>query len=121
MNSKHEMIFWGAVGAAAAGVMWYRNGMRVPWKVFKHVGFAERRRLENHQAEFLLALNKYDDANPGVISDEVFADAETEFTETMIDNDVMGVWNRVFKRKHVFYPRWESVLEPEEMEEEDDE
>jgi hypothetical protein len=118
--NKREKMLWATVAVAGAGALWYSNGMRVPWRVFKHVGFVERRKLENHQADFLLALNKYDDVNPGVISEEVFADAESEFTETMIDNDVMGVWNRFFKRKHPFYPNWDSVINPIQMEEEDD-
>ena len=113
---------WEKAGAIAigAGLVWYKTGMWVPWKVYRQFGNAIRRRMENSDVALMHALHKYEAMNPGSISDEVLSDVEMQFTETMIDNDVMGVWNSFFKRKHPYVPNTEVVLDVAEREEEDD-
>lgn len=118
--SRYEKLLWSVVAGASAGILWHRNGKPLPFAVKKQIGFRQRRREEKSQLEFLAALCNYEAANPGAISPEVLEDAEAEFGETMLDNDVMGVWNRVFRRPHPFHPIWDAFLPPETVEGEDE-
>ncbi len=118
---KREKAFWTAVGVVAAGRIWYSNGMRVPWKIYRQAGLAARRKYENNQALVMRTALKYEMLHPGTFSDEVLDEMEDTFADTMIDNDIMGVWNKIFRRKHGFLPDWDSVLDPESVEDDEDE
>lgn len=96
---KRETAIWAAVVVAGAGVVWYRQGSPMPWKMALQFGKAERRRTECHTAQSMVAALKFQDANPGHFSEETLIDMQTEFLKMMMDNDIMGVWHGPFKRE----------------------
>lgn len=115
---NREKAFWAAVAVAGAGVLWYRDGMRMPWKLALQFGKADRRRQECHAAAALVSAIKYEEANPGHFSPETLKDMQVEFLYMLVDNDIMGVWHGPFKRErhHPFTAHTSVVTEAEDDE-----